>query len=47
MTELWRFCMTAIMKVPVMKSKNLYSILTKIVLYLPQQEITRILIKLK
>ena len=23
MTELWRICMTAIMKVPVMKSKNL------------------------
>ena len=37
----------AIMRVPVMKSKNLYSILTKIVLYLPQQAITRILIKLK
>lgn len=27
--------------------ENLYSILTKIVLYLPQQAITRILIKLK
>ena len=47
MTELWRVCMTAIMKVRVMKSKNLYSILTKIVLYLPQQAIMRILIKLK